>query len=338
MSDPVTGNGQSGTSPASSEPEQETPRAAATLLLLLLAVPLSAGVIIGIGIGNLHGWDWALAGAGVLAAAWLMSYWIFPTSRSARIAARLRPAATVVGLGVAGLWALLFLASCYLVVLMAPYSPGIQTRVVGSWLAVHVVIIIGLIVVAYHLLFPLIEPKRRAVLVWRATQGGFIVKSRYALGFGLIVSTSIALWDQLLLLLARHDVVRFYQMLPNTGASAAKPVSVTDLIHGNDIFLLLVWHLGDMVPTLKVNNTIGFGQPLFYTSSMAGWLVLAFKIIVGLALIGSVLAIVKAQRDKPGEPPPEISLLPGTTQRILHWRPRARRPSPDRQAPETADP
>ena len=34
---------------------------------------------------------------------------------------------------------------------------------------------------------------------------------------------------------------------------------VTDLIPGNDIFLLLVWHLGDMVPTLKVNDTIGFG-------------------------------------------------------------------------------
>ena len=336
MSEPMSGSGQSETSSASSESGQWITRVAATLLLLLLAGPIAAGVISGIGFGNLHGWDWALAGAGVLAAAWLLSYWLIPTSRSTRIAARLQPAATVVGLGVAGLWALLFLTSCYLVVLMAPYSPGIQTQVVGSWLIVHVVIIVGLIVIAYHLLFPLIEPKRRAVLVWRVTQGGFIGKSRYALGFGLIVSTSIALWDQLLLLLARHDVVRFYQMLPKTGAAAAEPVSVTDLIHGNDIFLLLAWQLGDMVPTLKVNDTIGFEQPLFYTSSVVGWLVLSFKLIVGLALIGSVLAIAKAQRDKPRKPP-EISLLPGTTQRILHWRPRARRPRPDRQTPETAD-
>ena len=88
---------------------------------LLLAGPIAAGVISGIGFGNLHGWDWALAGAGVLAAAWLLSYWLIPTSRSTRIAARLQPAATVVGLGVAGLWALVFLTSCYLVVLMAPY-------------------------------------------------------------------------------------------------------------------------------------------------------------------------------------------------------------------------
>jgi hypothetical protein len=111
-----------------------------------------------------------------------------------------------------------------------------------------------------------------------------------------------------------------------------------DLITGNDIFSLLVWHLGDMVPTVKVNDTIGFGQPLFYTSSLAGWLVLAFKIIVGFALIGCVLAIIQAQRAKPDKPPPEVSPLPATTQRILHWRPRARRPGPEVQAPETADP
>jgi hypothetical protein len=126
-------------------------------------------------------------------------------------------------------------------------------------------------------------------------------------------------------------------MLPKAGAAPAERVSVIDLIHGNDIFLLLEWQLGDMVPALKVNDTIGFEQPLFYTSSMVGWLVLAFKVIVGFALIGSVLAIVKAERDKPDKPP-EISLLPGTVQRILHWQPKARRPRPDRQAPETADP
>jgi hypothetical protein len=108
------------------------------------------------------------------------------------------------------------------------------------------------------------------------------------------------------------------------------------LINGNDIFLLLVWQLGNMVPTLKVNDTIGFEQPLFYTSSLAGWLVLTFKVIVGLALIGSVLAIVKAERAKPDKPP-KVSLLPSTTQRVFHWRQTARRPGPDVQHPETAD-
>ena len=162
MSDPATGSGQSETSSASSTSGQEIPRVVATLALLILSGAIAAGVVGGIGFGNVHGWDWVMVGAGCLAAAWLLSFWLSPTSQSKRIAKRLRPAATVVGYGVLGLWLLMFVASGYLVMLMAPYSPEIQNAVVGSWLVVHVAIIFGLIVVAYHLLFPLIEPKRRA--------------------------------------------------------------------------------------------------------------------------------------------------------------------------------
>jgi hypothetical protein len=270
-----------------------------------------------------------LAGVGVLAASWPCSYWLSPTPRTDRIAARLQPVATTVVGGILVLCGLVIVACFYLLALIAPFSPGLQAQEIGSPLFVHLSIIGFLIVVTFYLLFPLIEPKRRAWLVWNVTQGKPMAKSLYALGFGLIVSTSIALWDQLLLLLAKHDVVWFYQMLPKAGAAQAGRVSVTDLIHGNDIFLLLVWQLGDMVPTLKVNDTIGFEQPLFYTSSLVGWLVLAFKVIVGFALIGSVLAIVKAERAKPDKPP-KVSLLA--------WRPRTRRPRPDQQAPETADP
>jgi hypothetical protein len=337
MSDPVAGGGRSETSSASSEPRQSVSRVRVTLRCLPMVGAAAIGVILAIGIGNLHGWDWALASAGVLAASWLWSYSISPTPRSARIAARLQPVAAKAGIGAVWLWLLLLAACGYLLALMAPYSAGIQSLVVGSQLIVHVLIISLLIVATYHLLFPIIEPKRRAMLVWNFTRGTPAAKSLFALYFGLIVSTSIAVWDQLLLLLAKHDVIRFYLAAPKTGAGPAQHVPLTDLITGNDVFSLLVWQLGDMVPTLRVNDTIGFGQPLFYTSALAGWLVLAFKVIVGFALIGSVLAIVQAQRAKP-EKPAEVSLLPVTTRRILHWRPRARRSGADVPAPETADP
>ena len=97
----------------------------------------------------------------------------------------------------------------YLLELMAPFSPELQTREVGSPLFVHLVTIGLLIVAALHLLFPLIGPQQRDKLVWQVTQVPLMGKSVYVLGFGLIVSVSIALWDQVLLLLAKHDVVRF---------------------------------------------------------------------------------------------------------------------------------
>jgi hypothetical protein len=306
------------------------PRVTAIGYGLVFAGAVAFGVVVlGIGIGHLHGWDWAVAVASVLAASLVFSYWISPTPWATWIGARLQPVVITVYAGILGLCGLVILACGYLLALMAPYSPGLQTQEIGSPLVVHLVIIGFLIGVTFYLLFPLIEPKRRAWLVWNVTQGKAMAKSLYVLGFGLIVSTSIALWDQLLLLLARYDVVGFYQILPKAGAVQAGRVPVADLIHGNDIFLLLVWHLGDMVPTLRINDTIGFGQPLFYTSPLVGWLVLAFKVIVGFALIGSVLAIVKAERAKPDKPP-QVSLLA--------WRPGMRRPRPAQQAPETAGP
>jgi hypothetical protein len=156
--------------------------------------------------------------------------------------------------------------------------------------------------------------------------------------FGLIVSVSISLWNQLLLLLAKRDVVWFYLAQPKAGAAPPEQVSLTNLINGNHIFRLLMWQLGDMVPSLNVNDTLGFEQPLFYTSFVASWLVLAFKVIVGLALIGSVVAIIQAIREKPKKPSEQVSLLPQATQKVLGWRPWARHPKPDVQAPETAGP
>lgn len=68
MSDRATGDGQSGTSSASSERAQSMPRVTAIGYGLFFVGAVAFGVVLGIGIGNLHGWDWALAGAGVLAA------------------------------------------------------------------------------------------------------------------------------------------------------------------------------------------------------------------------------------------------------------------------------
>jgi hypothetical protein len=328
MSDPVTGDGQSETSSVSSKLAQSMFRSQETPSLLSATVTVAVVIFLGFEIGNLHGWRWALAGAGVLAVLGLWSYQFSAKLRSYRIARWLNAVVVKAVNGITLMFGLALVAVYYFMILIAPYVPGIQTWEVGRPTFVHFLIIGILMAVTFMALFPLIEPQRRAWLVWRVTQGRLIAKSMYALAFALIVSASIALWDQLLLLLAKHDMVRFYQMLPKAGpAPAGRPV--TDLIHGNDILLLLLWQLGDMVPTLKVNDTIGFEQPLFYTSSVVGWLVLAFKVIVGFALIGGVLAIVKAERAKPDKPP-QVSLLP--------WRRRAWRARPDRQAPEIAGP
>jgi hypothetical protein len=324
MSDPMTGGGEptSASSPGS-DPAESMSRITAVRLSLVVVSGVALGVVLGLGFGTVSGWDWALVGAAVLVAAWLVSYSFKPTPRSVRITARAQPLAAKAGMGAVAVWLMVFLASCYLLAMIAPFSPGLRTWEIGRPVVVHILIIIFLITVTFHLLFPLIETKRRATLVGRFTRSKIVAKSLFALMFGLIVSTSIALWDQLLLLVAQNDSPAVFTLATSTAGSALRgePASVTHLINHNDILLLLLWQLGDMVPTLNVNDTIGFEQPLYYTSAVAGWLILGFKVVVGFAVIGIVVAVIQAQRAIPAETG-DVSLLPRATQRLLMWRPR----------------
>ena len=287
---------------ASSESRMSMSRVGAILRCLPYAAAVAISTIfgigslgIGIGIGSLRVWDWAWTAVGVLAVSWLCSYLVKPTPWVVRIAAR--AAATKGG----WLLVVVIVGCLYLWAVTAWFFPGVQTQWVRSPFQ-HTATTAGLLFATFIALALLSAPKQRPRLIRYFAQSRFTVKSQLALVFGLIVSVSIAAWDQLLLLLARHDVVRFYLARPKAGVGA-DPVSVTDLINGNDVLRLLVWQLGDMVPTLKVNDVIGFEQPLFYSNAVTGWLVLAFRAIVGLTLIGTVLAIVQAERSKLDNPP-----------------------------------
>ena len=75
MSDRVTGDGQSETSSASSEPARSMSRIGMMLRLLLVFGLVAMGVIVfDIGIGNVHGWDWAWAVASVFVVSCLFLY------------------------------------------------------------------------------------------------------------------------------------------------------------------------------------------------------------------------------------------------------------------------
>jgi hypothetical protein len=64
---------------------------------------------------------------------------------------RLQPVAVIAFTGFMGLCVLVMVACGYLLLLMAPFSPGLQTQEVGSPLIVHVLVIVILIVVTFHL-------------------------------------------------------------------------------------------------------------------------------------------------------------------------------------------
>src|SRR5215470_12736838 len=110
MSDQANADGQLATSSASNGSEQPSRVAAA-----LACLPFVAGPALGLALVYpiLHGWDWALAGLGVLAVSWLGSYLLVSPPWLTRWGKRSRPFVTKIGIVLVWLWLLSFGASLY---------------------------------------------------------------------------------------------------------------------------------------------------------------------------------------------------------------------------------
>jgi hypothetical protein len=71
-------------------------------------------------------------------------------------------------------------------------------------------------------------------------------------------------------------------------------------LHYADFYL---WHLLDSIPGIKFTETVHWTQKYTYSDSVSGWLLLGFKIIVLVSVIGSFVTVARIQRDRPVEQP-----------------------------------
>ena len=68
---------------------------------------------------------------------------------------------------------------------------------------------------------------------------------------------------------------------------------------------MYLWHLFDSIPGIKFNETVGWTQRYAYSDKLSGWLVLSFKVLVILSVIGSFVACGRLRREaRPGHVPP----------------------------------
>jgi hypothetical protein len=74
--------------------------------------------------------------------------------------------------------------------------------------------------------------------------------------------------------LVQNDVI----FLMRGSADAVTPGSLSDLF---------LWHFLEAVPLLDINETLGWAVPLTYDSAAVGWILLLFKIVVIVPVIGA---------------------------------------------------
>lgn len=54
-----------------------------------------------------------------------------------------------------------------------------------------------------------------------------------------------------------------------------------------------MWHFLEAVPLLKVNQTIRWAEPWTYDSAAVGWILLLFKLVVIVPVIGAFVGYWK---------------------------------------------
>ena len=58
-----------------------------------------------------------------------------------------------------------------------------------------------------------------------------------------------------------------------------------------------LWHLFDSIPGIKFNETVGWTQRYAYSDKLSGWLLLAFKVLVIVSVIGSFVVTGRLRRE-----------------------------------------
>lgn len=83
----------------------------------------------------------------------------------------------------------------------------------------------------------------------------------------------------------RVGIVQIQPSVPYTGGCAT---------HYADLYL---WHLLDAIPGIKFAETVGWVQRYAYTDKLSGWLLLSFKVLVVVSVIGSFVVCSRLRRE-----------------------------------------
>ena len=61
---------------------------------------------------------------------------------------------------------------------------------------------------------------------------------------------------------------------------------------------MYLWHLFDSIPGIKLAETVGWVQRYSYTDKLSGWLLVSFKVLVIVSVIGSFVVCGRLRREQ----------------------------------------
>jgi hypothetical protein len=175
---------------------------------------------------------------------------------------------------------------------LAAFGPVAAARSLAELVAdVPLLVALALLLVWAGVLLLLVRPvwseaRRRAL--WLRLRGvDRVTPFLYAF---VVASVAVILFATLAFILSDREVIRF-------GTDPAAAETIAEPADALDFF---VWHLLDSIPSFHVTETLRWKEPLGYTDSGVGVLLLAFKIVVLAPIVAAFAGFWRYSQESAG--------------------------------------
>lgn len=207
-------------------------------------------------------------------------------------AMKLSQVGRAVGSGVVTAYSALLVMCAYAVVLLAAFSPGLNRWVVDRPPVVQGLVFAALGAMVVVFLYRLRNKDRRGELLKKLVDGPLGVLTAPAF---LVLAASVALTAASMLLLVGADHRWWDLRAPGGDDTSSQVVEIGGLADETLPSKLVLWEMLDLVPIVKIPRTLAWEEPpITYEDWGAGFVLLVFKGVAGVALLGAGRALFEA--------------------------------------------
>jgi hypothetical protein len=237
--------------------------------------------------------EWAGIGFVAAIVVMILITWFFPKLKERyQWARRLEELGPRIVAGALTTTAVFYAMSLFVIVLLGAFSPGLNEWLVDQAPVVQAAVLVVLGAIAVVALRLVLRRNRRDQLVTGLLDRPFGVLTAPAF---LLVLASVALSASSALLLVGADHKWWALLAPSGQDPTPQVVGSHRLAEGALTSKLVLWHMLDLIPIVKLPQTLAWDQPpLSYEDWGVGMVLLALKGVAGVALLASGKALLDA--------------------------------------------
>jgi hypothetical protein len=174
-------------------------------------------------------------------------------------------------------------------------------------------LLVAAVIVALTVFIVLMTGFNERWLPWRPPTGNLLFFRGFETALALLALTEG--FTAAMLLLSQVGAISIAPSIAGPQAATARPPDQWSAAES-----ILIWNLLDMLPSVKAPQTLNWTLTYHVTDSLGGLVLLAYKVLVVIPVIGAIRKLLSPGAGQPGEEPTEPTLTPADEEAILRMK------------------